>query len=285
MPSDNILGVSLGCVQAKENSVEMAVDTSSWQSCHDSCQRLQRDIWALVSDRGNLSKTTVRYASLTEEIKVKNNQLTSGIDKLSGSELRNKGQTPTSGELTRRESLLSVLKSQQRQLNSLLSQAHISAAGKRDDENRKQLLSQDGGGVADLGTTGWGGSPTQGGAAAGYGSMGYPHSGSDGISGAMGGDPSAGMSQAQILKEQDRGLDSLHDIIVRQRAIAENIEAEVGVQNDIIDNLGDEMEQTNAHLLSTTQRVQTVGRGSSGLWKYWGTIVLLLVVIVILVAV
>ena len=45
------------------------------------------------------------------------------------------------------------------------------------------------------------------------------------------------------------------------------------------------MEQTNAHLLSTTQRVQTVGRGSSGLWKYWGTIVLLLVVIVILVAV
>ena len=45
------------------------------------------------------------------------------------------------------------------------------------------------------------------------------------------------------------------------------------------------MEQTNAHLLSTTQRVQTVGRGSSGLWKYWGTILLLLVVIVILVAV
>ena len=43
----------------------------------------------------------------------------------------------------------------------------------------------------------------------------------------MGGDPSAGMSQAQILKEQDRGLDSLHNIIVRQRAIAENIEAEV----------------------------------------------------------
>ena len=35
------------------------------------------------------------------------------------------------------------------------------------------------------------------------------------------------MSEAQILKEQDRGLDSLHDIIVRQRAIAENIEAEV----------------------------------------------------------
>ena len=63
------------CVQAKENSVEMAVDTSSWQSCHDSCQRLQRDIWALVSDRGNLPKTSVRYANLTEEIKVKNNQV------------------------------------------------------------------------------------------------------------------------------------------------------------------------------------------------------------------
>ena len=42
----------------------------------------------------------------------------------------------------------------------------------------------------------------------------------------------------QILSEQDSGLDSLHSVIVRSRITAQNIESEVGVQNDIIDNLG-----------------------------------------------
>ena len=40
------------------------------------------------------------------------------------------------------------------------------------------------------------------------------------------------------MSEQDRGLDSLHNVIVRSRIAAENIESEVGVQNEIIDGLG-----------------------------------------------
>lgn len=42
----------------------------------------------------------------------------------------------------------------------------------------------------------------------------------------------------QALEEQDRGLDILHGTVIRTRGIAENIETEVGVHNDIIDGLG-----------------------------------------------
>ena len=37
-------------------------------------------------------------------------------------------------------------------------------------------------------------------------------------------------SRDEILEEQDRGLDSLYHVIVRQKRLAENIESEVDVQ-------------------------------------------------------
>ena len=49
---------------------------------------------------------------------------------------------------------------------------------------------------------------------------------------------SSGANFDHILTEQDRGLDSLHNVIVRSRIAAQNIESEVGVQNEIIDGLG-----------------------------------------------
>ena len=42
----------------------------------------------------------------------------------------------------------------------------------------------------------------------------------------------------KILSEQDLGLDSLHNVIVRSRVAAQNIHSEVGIQNEIIDGLG-----------------------------------------------
>ena len=44
-------------------------------------------------------------------------------------------------------------------------------------------------------------------------------------------------SRNQVLDEQDRGLDSLYEVIVRQKRIAQNIEGEVGVQVQLLHNL------------------------------------------------
>ncbi len=59
-----------------------------------------------------------------------------------------------------------------------------------------------------------------------------------------------------ILAEQDRGLDSLFNIIVRQKNIAQNIESEVDTQNDVLNDIETGLERTNQHLLDTTRTVQ-----------------------------
>ena len=134
-------------------------------------------------------------------------------------------------------------------------------------------------------------------------------------------DSTSGLKFDQILSEQDRGLDSLHNVIVRSRITAQNIETEVGVQNEIIDDLGktflraikitrlmrklantrthpfsqtyftcficldNDVERTTQHLLSTTQRVRTVDRTSAGVWKYWLVIAILFIVIVVIIVI
>ena len=133
------------------------------------------------------------------------------------------------------------------------------------------------------------------------------------------GSPSTNQVFDKILSEQDKGLDSLHNVIVRSRVTAQNIHSEVGVQNEIIDGLGiirlfyqnifvaevktktirkklthvrystlildDDVERTTQHLLSTTDRVRTVDRTSSGIWKYWLVIAILFLAIVIVIAI
>ena len=49
--------------------------------------------------------------------------------------------------------------------------------------------------------------------------------------------------QREELAAQDAGLDSLHDAIVRQKRVAEAIGGEVGVQNEILEDIGDAMDQ------------------------------------------
>jgi len=247
---------------------------SSWQSYHDACQRLHRDVWSLMSDRSNHPRTSHTYANLNEQINATMKQFSAGIERIKVDLDREKTGL-TSGEYARRDGLISVLKSQQIQLQNVLSQSSV-AAEKRAEEKRRQLLSQDGGGLAEVGgKVGWGGGRNNGATVtSGYGAI------TDGDD-----SPDSGIRTTdQMLREQDEGLDNLHSIIVRQRTIAETIEGEVGVQNEIIDGLGDDLERTNVHLLATTQRVQTVTR-TSGVSKYWAIILLLLVIIVILVAI
>ena len=47
-----------------------------------------------------------------------------------------------------------------------------------------------------------------------------------------------------VLAEQDRGLDALHDVIIRQKNLAENIHTEVGAHNDLIDDIDQGLERT-----------------------------------------
>lgn len=87
-------------------------------------------------------------------------------------------------------------------------------------------------------------------------------------------------SQAQILEDQDRGLDALAKVISRQKDIALRIGDEVETQNEIIDDLADAMDTTDARINSTTRRVNEVSEADSTCW-YYITMLLLFVAIIV----
>ena len=88
----------------------------------------------------------------------------------------------------------------------------------------------------------------------------------------------------QVLAEQDRGLDALHEVIMRQKQLAGNIQTEASAHNDLLDDIDEGLDRTTQRLVSTTENVRTVSRSDS-VWKYWLIIFLLLVVIIIIIAI
>jgi len=81
-----------------------------------------------------------------------------------------------------------------------------------------------------------------------------------------------------LIREQDKGLESLSEIIGRQKNLAHGITQEIDLQNEIIDDIGDAMEQTNDRLVRNTRNIRKVGAKSSTC-GYWIVITLLMVAI------
>jgi len=182
------------------------------------------------------------------------------------------------------ERLLDSLARKERRLrDAIISSEDAKAVAK----SRQQLL---GGGLADLGTTGFGD-------VGGGGGRSNNDFGGAGFGEAVGGfsrandfvenDVTRGVttqaikqSQEDALAQQDAGLDMLHTIIVRQKGMAQQIGNEVNSQNELIDDIGDRMDGTNARLLDTTQNVRVVDRKDKTC-GYWIVIIILFIAIVV----
>ena len=84
----------------------------------------------------------------------------------------------------------------------------------------------------------------------------------------------------QLKMEQDKGLDILDEIISRQKGLVAGIGNQIDVQNEIIDDIGDNMDSTHVKLVRTTRNVERVSRKADSCC-YWVIIVLLLIAIVV----
>jgi syntaxin 8 len=86
--------------------------------------------------------------------------------------------------------------------------------------------------------------------------------------------------QKQILKEQDKGLDNLSQVIARQKKLAMRIGTEIEDQNVIIDNIAEQMDHTSDRVNSETRNVQNISDRDST-WSYWLVIICLFIAIVL----
>lgn len=84
----------------------------------------------------------------------------------------------------------------------------------------------------------------------------------------------------QILKQQDQGLDNLSKVITRQKHLALRIGNEVESQNDIIDTIAVNMENTADRVNSSTRHVLIVSDQDTTC-TYWIVIISLAVAIII----
>ena len=85
--------------------------------------------------------------------------------------------------------------------------------------------------------------------------------------------------QDRLLAEQEEGLDLLGDIIRRQKGMGEDIFREVTQQNDLIDEIDDRVENVNQRLLTTSNNIAVVTR-KDRTCGYWIVILILAIAIV-----
>ncbi|ALC43566.1 Syx8 [Drosophila busckii] len=88
--------------------------------------------------------------------------------------------------------------------------------------------------------------------------------------------------QAQMLEEQNRGLEVLSATISRQRNLATQLGNEVEDQNNILDNLANNMDRVESGVQRETRSLGHVNRRDST-WGYWLVIILLFVAILIVI--
>ncbi|KAH9417152.1 Syntaxin-8 [Dermatophagoides pteronyssinus] len=86
--------------------------------------------------------------------------------------------------------------------------------------------------------------------------------------------------QQNLFKEQDQNIDSLTNVITRQKYLAREIDSELTVQNEILEDIGEAMDDNTERLLRNTRNIRFVTR-ESGTCAYWTIIILLLIAILV----
>eukprot|EP00088_Acartia_fossae_P070342 TRINITY_DN9396_c0_g1_i1.p1 TRINITY_DN9396_c0_g1~~TRINITY_DN9396_c0_g1_i1.p1 ORF type:complete len:253 (-),score=41.14 TRINITY_DN9396_c0_g1_i1:93-851(-) len=240
----------------------------SWERELESAEKLHQNALSLIGDRGKYNRSSSIYLQLTDDLRRTLAQFKQQVARLSD-KLNAEQQSLTSGEKSRREGIVDSLSRKERDLKELVSKTSF-----RDvDQDKRNLFRKPvpGGGVANLGKTGWG-DVERGGGGDGDGEESRD---------------TAGLSaqalrdrREEALADQDAGLDALHSVILRQKNMAQQIGTEIHQQNDIIDEIDDRLDNTTQRLLDNTARVRTVGRKDTTC-AYWVIIIILLIAIIV----
>ena len=76
----------------------------------------------------------------------------------------------------------------------------------------------------------------------------------------------------------------MHEVIMRQKQLAGNIQTEASAHNDLLDDIDEGLDRTTQRLVTTTNNVRIVSQNDS-VWKCWFIIFLLLVFMIIIIAI
>ncbi|GFT20623.1 syntaxin-8 [Trichonephila clavipes] len=231
----------------------MAFSQDSWMTKYDTCEELGREIMEKISYRNQQPKNSVAASKASANARKLIKKYDDSMTSLNQTLLASKSLL-TDGEFERRQRLVDALRSKKVQIDDAFNL-------KEEGGSRTALLG------AELGTHStnvWG--------------MEEDESTKDLTFDEI------RDKQKMAIKEQDKGLDTLYDVVVRQKNMAQNIGQEIDLQNEIIDDIIDHADNTRERLIKETRHVAIVDR-KSGTCGYWMVIILLLIAIVVVVSI
>ena len=241
----------------------------SWQDLVEKCKSLELEVQqSLGSTRGSSFNSQTEWRMRVQESLGRFSLAVLSLkQKLTASK-----SNLTGGELRRREAITVGLEGREKQLRLAFQQQQAGMKQSESEEEQRRKLLNSSSSIVNVGLDNdWSNREDQ------------P------LLGGASGSASDMMSQyhqrkTDRLEEQDRGLDALQEIIVRQKNLAQNIQTEVGSHNDLLDDIDNGLERTTHRITTTTENIRIVGRNDS-VWRYWLTILALFIVIIIIVAV
>lgn len=235
-------------------------DNDPWIIEYDSCDRFYRNIMEKITLRDHETRMSQAYASLSANIRF---QLKEYSDKVF--QLRRKinddlkTRNITFDEAERRKRQVEILENNIIKMTKLCDVRMNPSASER-----PSLIKSSTSAFVDGGTTGWGDDDDD----------------DDPLLDVNVSVDNLKTHNNAALQDQERGLDELYKVIVRQKAIAQTINTEVDNQNEIIDDLADHMERLDDRLTDGTRTIKSITRKDSTCC-YWVVIILLFISIII----
>ncbi|KAH1010367.1 hypothetical protein HUJ05_004671 [Dendroctonus ponderosae] len=232
------------------------LEEDPWILEHESCEKLQREIMGQLTERQKFPRTHSLYAQISADIRLRLKQFNNEVDQLKQKLDASSGSNAmypfreTAAESERRVRQIEVLLTKALQMQKLFNEQ---LTEKRMEE-RQTLL--------------------------GPRSIDWDEysSGTSRVS-----VDNMRAKQQEMLSDQEKGLENLSKIISRQKDIAHTIANEVDFHNEIIGDIGIQIDRTDQRVRVETERVGTVGR-KDNTCGYWIVIIILLVSIIVVAA-
>jgi len=232
------------------------VDIDTWITEFEASERLSRDLQAQIIYRNEQPKLSVEYSKLSATIRIRLKQLSSELEQLDQKlEQNSVNGKMTVGESKRRKYQLETLQSKLLQLETQFRNVDGSSSRSQLLQGSSSLWDDDDDDEDDVPII-------------------RPNDNSQSVQ-------SLRQQQVRIIDDQNQGLESLSKILSRQKDLALKLGDEVDLQNEIIDDLAVDMEQTDSRINNETRHVGVVVKKDST-WGYWLTIIILFIAIVII---
>ncbi|XP_018573230.1 syntaxin-8 [Anoplophora glabripennis] len=226
------------------------LEEDPWLTEYESCEKLYRDIMEQLTFRQQHSRTSNTYSQISANVRLRLKQFNNEVGQLNQKlEVITKSGNITLAESERRTRQIEVLHSKAIQMKKIFEEQVISKL----NEDRHQIIGPS--------TSEW------------------ASSGDERVNNTFSSVTDLKTNQKKMLEEQERGLENLSDVISRQKNIAHTISSEVDFHNEILDGLGNQMEQTNERVRTETRHIDVVGN-TDKTCIYWVVIILLFISII-----